>query len=265
MGTKQEKRISYVFYKDWSEVISTMPPEMELQVRRAIDAYVFNDEQPELPEAARYFFEALKKDIDRDREKFTQKCERNRENIRKRYERIRSNTVEYDRIRSNTNATENENENEDGNEKEIQGDKHPMSIDKKTSLSKESEVKKAQQSSAAPAPTLEMVQEYITSRGNKIDAQQFFDFYEANGWVQNGGKKIRDWKAAARTWERNGLGITGEKAAGSTKKGGKAQEAGYSSREAEQTRDLIQRIDEGRKNAITHTEWLRIQKERGIK
>ena len=57
-------------------------------------------------------------------------------------------------------------------------------------------------------PTLEAVMEYAKERGNKIDPIAFFDFYEANGWVQGKNKPLKDWKAAVRTWERNGVVIT---------------------------------------------------------
>lgn len=35
------------------------------------------------------------------------------------------------------------------------------------------------------------------------------DHYEANGWVQGRGKPIKDWKAAVRTWEKNGINSRG--------------------------------------------------------
>ena len=54
-------------------------------------------------------------------------------------------------------------------------------------------------------PTLEEVQEYCYTRGNKVDAQRFYDFYTANGWCQGRGKPIRDWRAAVRTWEREDM------------------------------------------------------------
>lgn len=52
-------------------------------------------------------------------------------------------------------------------------------------------------------PTVEEVQAYCAERGNKVDAQRFFDFYTANGWHQGRGKPIKDWRAAVRTWERD--------------------------------------------------------------
>lgn len=51
-------------------------------------------------------------------------------------------------------------------------------------------------------PTVEEVQAYCAERGNRVDAQRFFDFYTANGWHQGRGKPIKDWRAAVRTWER---------------------------------------------------------------
>lgn len=52
-------------------------------------------------------------------------------------------------------------------------------------------------------PTLEEVQEYCRTRGNKVNAEQFIDYYAARGWKLKSGT-MKDWKAAVRTWERNG-------------------------------------------------------------
>jgi hypothetical protein len=35
-----------------------------------------------------------------------------------------------------------------------------------------------------------------------VDADAFVDFYESKGWLV-GKNKMKDWKAAVRTWERN--------------------------------------------------------------
>lgn len=55
-------------------------------------------------------------------------------------------------------------------------------------------------------PTVEEVDAYCRERENGIDAQEFVDFYTANGWVQGKqDKPLQDWKACIRTWERNGI------------------------------------------------------------
>lgn len=49
-------------------------------------------------------------------------------------------------------------------------------------------------------PTLEEVEAYVFERGNKISASEWFDYYSSNGWMV-GRTKMKDWKAAVRTWE----------------------------------------------------------------
>ena len=51
-------------------------------------------------------------------------------------------------------------------------------------------------------PKVEEVEEYCRSRGNGIDASSFVDFYTSKGWMV-GKNKMKDWKAAVRTWERS--------------------------------------------------------------
>jgi len=53
----------------------------------------------------------------------------------------------------------------------------------------------------APRPSVSEVADYIESRGSKVDAQQFVDFYESNGW-KVGKNPMKDWRAAVRTWEK---------------------------------------------------------------
>lgn len=52
-------------------------------------------------------------------------------------------------------------------------------------------------------PTLEEVKAYCRERKNNVDADRFIDYYTSNGW-QVGKNKMKDWKAAVRTWERSG-------------------------------------------------------------
>lgn len=51
-------------------------------------------------------------------------------------------------------------------------------------------------------PTVEEVKAYCLERNNGIDAEAFISFYESKGWMI-GKNKMKDWKAAVRTWERS--------------------------------------------------------------
>jgi hypothetical protein len=53
-------------------------------------------------------------------------------------------------------------------------------------------------------PTLEEVQAYCKERNNGVDAQRWYDFYLSKGWMV-GKNKMKDWKAAVRTWEKGGV------------------------------------------------------------
>ncbi len=66
--------------------------------------------------------------------------------------------------------------------------------------------KKKKRVATTSPPSVQDVLEYCKSRNNYVDAEQFVDHYTANGWRQSNGNKIRDWKAAVRTWERNDFG-----------------------------------------------------------
>lgn len=50
-------------------------------------------------------------------------------------------------------------------------------------------------------PTIEEVREYAQSRGNVVDPDYFFDYYEGLNWMR-GKTKVKDWQATYRTWER---------------------------------------------------------------
>lgn len=63
--------------------------------------------------------------------------------------------------------------------------------------------------SKAPAkrftpPAVEEVAAYCTERNNNVDPVHFVDYYTGNGW-KVGRNPMKDWKAAVRTWERNGF------------------------------------------------------------
>ena len=50
-------------------------------------------------------------------------------------------------------------------------------------------------------PTVDEVRAYCQGRQNGVDPQRFVDYYTSNGWMV-GKNKMKDWKAAVRTWEQ---------------------------------------------------------------
>ena len=57
-------------------------------------------------------------------------------------------------------------------------------------------------------PSIDMVRDYCNERGNNIDPERFVDYYESVGWYVN-NKRMKDWQAAVRTWEKREGGGNG--------------------------------------------------------
>lgn len=66
----------------------------------------------------------------------------------------------------------------------------------------EKEIEKEKRKNIWVAPTLEDIQEYCKSRHNNVDAQRFLDYYEASGWKDSKGNKVKNWKQKVITWEK---------------------------------------------------------------
>ena len=73
-------------------------------------------------------------------------------------------------------------------------------IEDKSSL-KESVKEKSPTSRFVP-PTIEQIRDYCIERNNLVDPERFYNFYQAKGWMV-GKNKMKDWKAAVRTWEKD--------------------------------------------------------------
>jgi hypothetical protein len=57
-------------------------------------------------------------------------------------------------------------------------------------------------------PTIPEIIAYCEERDNRVDAQQFFDHYESNGW-KIGKSAMKNWRASVRTWEKNNYNNNG--------------------------------------------------------
>lgn len=115
---------------------------------------------------------------------------------------------EADRKREYRQRIETDRTNVQTNLRQI-SDKNPPEIEKE--LEKDIEIEKEIHSSAKSTttkrkrfekPTLSQITQYCLERNNNVNAEQFYDYYESNGW-KVGKNAMKDWKAAVRTWERS--------------------------------------------------------------
>ena len=118
--------------------------------------------------------------LDRDKETYRRKVQRNSENARKRWHcaDMPPDAVACDGIPDDAN---------DANySRNINTNHNPSPTSTGASIR------------AAP-PSLEEVGAYCVDEGLSVDVQKFYDHYEANGWM-TGNSPVRDWKALARKW-----------------------------------------------------------------
>ena len=88
------------------------------------------------------------------------------------------------------------------NKREQKESNFPKEKEKEKEKDKDKEKDSDPQKRFTP-PTLSEVAQYCTERTNGIDPQYFLDYYAARGWVLSNGKKVKDWKACVRTWEKH--------------------------------------------------------------
>ena len=114
---------------------------------------------------------------------------------------------EADRKREYRQRIETDRTNVQTNLRQI-SEKSPPEIE--IELEKDIEIEKEIDSSASTTtkrkrfekPTLSQITQYCLERNNNVNAEQFYDYYESNGW-KVGKNSMKDWKAAVRTWERS--------------------------------------------------------------
>lgn len=171
-----ENKKSVKIYTEWKTQFSYLSDEDAGKLIKHLFAYV-NDENPDDPDGVigmAWVF--IKQQLKRDLKKYEALCEKNKENVRKRWDK--KDTTVYDRI---PNDTKNTDKDKDNKKKYIK--KSFLEEAKKVTLVEISLwLKQTEYKDADPAWLL-----------NKL--KSFID----NGWVDGKGNKIKSsWKAKLR-------------------------------------------------------------------
>lgn len=217
------ERKAFLWYIEWMGSIKDLPDESIGKIVRGINTYVSDGIIPELPGLEKMAFSFIKGDLDRDAVKYTdtisKKSIAGRMGNLKKYKPDLYRQVELSDLtleqaeelakgRSAISATAHvanvaDKEDVEDNVKDNVEDKEDVND---ILLKKESKgVSKSRgQTLKFSKPTLEEIKAYCLERGNMVDADTWFNYYTANGW-KVGKNQMKDWKAAVRTWEKNGF------------------------------------------------------------
>lgn len=183
---------SFIAYKSFIDAIRTLSLEDQLKCHNMIYDYALDGIEPTLNDGIIYtLFLAFKPQIDANSKKRSDGLKGGRPKKEEKQEVFEKETIGFEdenhrllNPKPNVNENVNDNDNEHDNDNEYEKEK-----DKK---------EKAKRFSP---PTLDEVISYCQERGNDVDPQKFIDFYESKGWMV-GSNKMKDWRAAIRTWEK---------------------------------------------------------------
>lgn len=191
MSKKETEKKSFLIYYDNEVIVCRLSDDEAGKLFKALFPYGKENIKPDFNNspALAMAFDILSMAIDRDKEKYIKRCETNRKNINKRWNE--NNTTEYERIQTNTKDTDKDMDKDMDMDKDIK--------------KKDTKVSKEKAKRFIP-PTIEEVKAYCKEKAYNVDANRFVDFYESKGWMV-GKNKMKDWKAAVRTWARKDMKV----------------------------------------------------------
>ena len=176
-----ENKDSFKLYTDQQGLFNELPDDQAGRLIKLIFSYV-NDENPEPEELLlRVAFEPIKRQLKRDLKKYRERCEKNTENIRKRWDEKDTNV--YDCKKTDTNHTDKIREDKIREDKKYN----------KKCLMKNSGL------------TLEQVSLDFLERDDLKNANAKYYYQAAMDWSDSKGEMRKDWMATVRSFARRDL------------------------------------------------------------
>lgn len=194
------ERKQFTFYRSYYESISALPDDEQLKLYKAICAYALNEELNEMSGVVFAMFNIIKPTLDSSRKKAENGAAGGHAGEGKEKQRKSKPKAKNSKNKAKENQVESESkdkamyeEKQDESNSEI---KNENEIENKIDIEIENKKK-----SFIP-PTVEEAEQYCRECGFDIDAEYFVDYYTACGWMV-GRRKMRDWRAAIRYWNKN--------------------------------------------------------------
>ena len=141
---------------------------------------------PELRGNERFAFSLMSSQIDRDKEKYEEICEKRRNNGQKGGIKQKQ-----------ANATKSKQKQANA----PQGKEKDKGKDKEEGERKEKDTVVSTKKEFAP-PTKEDVTAYCIERKNSVDPIRFWDYFNASNWIDSKGNPVQNWKQKIITWEK---------------------------------------------------------------
>lgn len=188
------------------EFVEPLTDEQRGRVFSAMMAYAFRDENPDFERgsAESIIWPAIRNKIDGCERKVRQKRANGEKGGRPCKNENRDKPEETENNQAEPNETcENQTEpKETSNEHEhVQEHEHEHEHVQEQEQEEKTTARARKRAAPFTPPTPDEVSAYCRERGNTVDAERFCDFYASKGWMI-GSQRMKDWRAAVRTWEK---------------------------------------------------------------
>lgn len=174
-------RDGFIFYASFYEAISELEPEQQLECYTAISEYALFGREVETTGVVKAIFSLIKPQINANNQRYENGKKGGRPKVDK-------NNQDETKVKPKQNQDETKAEPKE-----------------KVKEKEKEKVKDKEKERRIIPPSLSLVQQYISEQGYVVDAESFIDYYTARDWIMTNGKKMKDWQAAVRTWQRRGL------------------------------------------------------------
>ena len=167
---------SFLIYCDIIHTVEQLTDEQAGDLFKHLLRYV-NDQDPQSDSViTKIAFEPIRQALKRDLEKYESIRKRNSDNARMRWDATASSGIPNDTKNADSDI--------------VIG----IDSDKDIKVKKDVFIK----------PSIVEIKTYMTEIGMADVSEKWFDYYESNGWLV-GKNKMKNWKAAVRTWKSNNL------------------------------------------------------------
>jgi len=197
-------RDGFIFYESFRSAMKGLPAETQLLLYHALADYALYDIEPDFSDdgIALGFFTLMRPQIDANNRRRDAGLRGGRP-VRSSAEEVCENqqgaSMEQSENKSETNIEPNDNQAVTKHEPK-EKEKAKVKAKANGNVKENTKVFSADKPRRFTKPTVAEIGAYCRERGNGVDVQRFFDFYEAKGW-RVGNQPMQDWQAAVRTWE----------------------------------------------------------------
>lgn len=184
MPYKKKEKISLLLYYDYLEQFECLNDEQLRKLIYAMIEFDKNEVELELDKVTKMAFIPIKKRLKLDKENWLNTCKTNSKNAKIRWDKENATVCER-----------------------MPKDAKYADIDKEIDIEKEKEIERESNNNyPTPTPSIFDIYSFCQENGmGDFDCEYFYNHYEANGWTNNNGTKIKNWKAKVKTWYANDI------------------------------------------------------------